>query len=239
MSDCQPFIIENAISFWPAFSEPSSWKNPTYLISAVGKHRLVPVEVGSKYTDPNWTQKLVPFGQYIDSIQSGDESTYLAQYNLFKHSSSLQSDFIIPDYCFVDAACLDSQKYLNPQIDTVKQCCGNTTLSTNIWLGPANSVSPLHYDDFHNLFAQVVGYKYVKLISNKYSDKVYPYPGSCMLSNTSMVDAEYPNFIQFPDFKHIEFVDCIVGPGDLLYIPPRFWHYLRATTTSISISNWF
>jgi len=45
------------------------------------------------------------------------------------------------------------------------------------WFGPVGTVSPLHYDGYHNLLAQVVGYKYVRLYDPRYSQTLSPMEG--------------------------------------------------------------
>ncbi|OMJ29498.1 Lysine-specific demethylase 8 [Smittium culicis] len=195
-NDCKPFIIQNCISHWPSISNNSTknWSNVEYLRNAVGHYRLVPIEVGNSYSDSTWTQKLFYFGDYIDDyiINNKFPTAYLAQHDLFNQSSKLSKDFTVPDYCFIDAKCLEAGSIdtNNGSTNSSKKqtnCCGNTHLIKNIWFGPKNAISPLHYDSFHNLYAMVSGHKYVKLIQPSCSNNVYPFHKETLLSNTSQV----------------------------------------------------
>jgi len=57
-----------------------------YIISLAGK-RTVPIELGSKYTDENWSQKLMTIEQFIEEFILIDSNSkvkgYLAQHPLF------------------------------------------------------------------------------------------------------------------------------------------------------------
>ena len=51
---------------------------------------------------------------------------------------------------------------------------------------------------------------------------------------------------QFPMFEDAEYIDCEIGPGDTLYIPPRWWHHIEAVRGSepegsynISVNYWW
>lgn len=33
--------------------------------------------------------------------------------------------------------------------------------------------------------------------------------------------------------------DCVLEPGQMLFIPPGWWHYVRSTTVSFSVSFWW
>ena len=57
----------------------------SYLKSTAGP-RTVPVELGSKYTDHNWSQKLMTVSEFIDDYivgGAGRPKAYLAQHQLF------------------------------------------------------------------------------------------------------------------------------------------------------------
>jgi len=41
------------------------------------------------------------------------------------------------------------------------------------------------------------------------------------------------------EFKDIPYVDCVLGPGDTLYIPVGWWHYVRSLSISFSVSFWW
>ncbi|CAP70263.1 uncharacterized protein PODANS_3_3460, partial [Podospora anserina S mat+] len=40
-------------------------------------------------------------------------------------------------------------------------------------------------------------------------------------------------------FKRLEYVDCILEPGETLYIPVGWWHYVRGLSVSFSVSFWW
>ncbi|KAI9101767.1 hypothetical protein DFS34DRAFT_647554 [Phlyctochytrium arcticum] len=218
-----PILIKKAISHWPALQE-RSWADVEYLRRLAGP-RKVPIEIGSQYTDNDWTQRLVSFDEFLDKYifdPSPQEGVgYLAQHDIFRQIPALQRDIMIPDYC---SACSDN--------DAME-------IKVNAWFGPRRTVSPLHHDPHDNLLGQVVGHKYVRLYSPKNTGYLYPFDSQSMLSNTSQVNAEAPDEQKFPLFASAPFLECMLEPGDLLYIPKGWWHYVRSLSVSFSVSFWF
>jgi Cupin-like domain len=45
--------------------------------------------------------------------------------------------------------------------------------------------------------------------------------------------------IEFPNFTDAAFSEGILGPGDCLYIPKGWWHYVRSLSPSVSVSFWW
>lgn len=168
-----PFIIpKGVIEDWPAFNQ-HPWESMDYLLS-VAADRIVPVEIGSQYTDSSWGQKMMRFSDFIKHHIEGDgPPAYLAQHDVFYQIPRLENDIMVPDYC-----------YIEPRLTELYTCRTNGILK-NAWFGPKGTISPLHQDPYHNLLAQVVGSKYVRLISPKQTEFVYPREG--LMSNTSQV----------------------------------------------------
>eukprot|EP01102_Stenamoeba_stenopodia_P008237 TRINITY_DN234_c5_g1_i1.p1 TRINITY_DN234_c5_g1~~TRINITY_DN234_c5_g1_i1.p1 ORF type:complete len:509 (+),score=155.15 TRINITY_DN234_c5_g1_i1:47-1528(+) len=110
-------------------------------------------------------------------------------------------------------------------------------LKINAWFGPKGTVSPCHYDKYHNLLAQVVGKKYIRLFSP--SSQLYPHSSSKMLYNTSQVDIANPDVDRFPDYFNNQYQECVLNEGEMLYIPPMWWHYVTSLSISFSVSFWW
>ncbi|XP_009776990.1 lysine-specific demethylase JMJ30-like [Nicotiana tabacum] len=212
-----PVVIRDSMDHWPA---KNKWNDMNYLRRVAG-FRTVPVEVGKNYLCPEWKQELITFSEFLERIWSNDatsvETTYLAQHQLFDQIQELRQDIVIPDYCFTG---------------------GGEIRSLNAWFGPAGTVTPLHHDPHHNILAQVVGKKYVRLYPASLSDELHPH-SETMLSNSSQVDLDNIDEKEFPKILDLEFQDCILEEGEMLYIPPKWWHYVRSLTTSFSVSFWW
>ncbi|RYO77178.1 hypothetical protein DL766_000831 [Monosporascus sp. MC13-8B] len=267
----EPLVIRHAIDEWPSFNT-RPWKDPTYLLSQTfGGRRLVPVEIGRSYVDEGWGQKLITFGEllesYIDPTLSGTKAepqaagqsqspnppsmaatpvAYLAQHPLFTQLPALRNDIVIPDYCYT----LPPPHPTHPSTDQPEL----DEPLLNAWFGPPGTITPLHNDPYHNVLAQVVGRKYVRLYSPLETERMYARgkEGGVEMGNTSLIDVgvvegwdvaphndDEASAQPVAAFKDAPFVDCILEPGDLLYIPIGWWHYVRGLSVSFSVSFWW
>jgi len=205
-----PLIVDGAIDHWPAFQPAHSWRNPQYLFSkTLGGRRLVPIEIGRSYTDADWSQRIVTFREFMERymlhvdpaafsfpVREGQEDEnpssigvgYLAQHDLFAQVPSLRADIAVPDYCYSvppEAATAGS--------DAGDAQGGEGDVLVNAWFGPACTTTPLHTDPHHNVLAQVVGRKYVRLYGPGQTPRLYPRGTNELgidMSNTSGVDLD-------------------------------------------------
>lgn len=105
------------------------------------------------------------------------------------------------------------------------------------WLGPARTVTPLHCDYDDNLFAQLLGTKRIFLAPPHHDEFLYATEATPLLF-ASRFDPEAPDFEQFPLARQATLVECIVKPGDMLYVPAGWYHQVRALSFSLSSNRW-
>ena len=177
-----PLVLTGAISHWKAMEQ---WNSPQYFLEkTINGARIIPIELGKSYVEDSWAQKLTPFSSFLSEnlLKDTTPKAYLAQHDIFAQIPSLRTDIAIPDYCFTIPPQNPPDKPKVPYIAT-------DNVIENIWMGPAGTRSPLHNDPYENIFAQVVGYKYFRLLPPKMTDNVYPrgVESGIHMGNTSQV----------------------------------------------------
>ncbi|KAL8297010.1 hypothetical protein RB597_006219 [Gaeumannomyces tritici] len=192
---------------------------------------------------------------------------YLAQHQLFSQLPRLRDDIRIPDYCYTSPPPPPPSLLHGPEAGRPPPAELDEPV-LNAWLGPPGTITPLHTDPYHNVLAQVVGRKYVRLYAPRHSPRMAAHgtEAGVDMGNTSAFDVgalegwddapageeekeeeEGDNAGQAgrdaaaaaAAFREIPFVDCILEPGDSLYIPAGWWHYVRGLSVSFSVSFWW
>ncbi|XP_065161973.1 hypoxia-inducible factor 1-alpha inhibitor-like isoform X2 [Atheta coriaria] len=116
-------------------------------------------------------------------------------------------------------------------------------LTSNLLLvGMEGNVSPCHYDEQQNLFAQVLGHKRCILFPPEQFECLYPHPVFHPHDRQSMVDFDNPDHVRFPKFKELKGWETVIGPGEVLYIPIYWWHHIESLLAggpTVTINFWY
>lgn len=211
----RPVVIQGAMDNWPAMHEWTAEK----LKQRFGE-RIVEVQA-NRTSDKNYElnsvkhKKDMRFGDYIDVIEQSGETNdwYMTANNSGKNRETLKElwdDIILfPEYLRTD----------------------DPNGSGFFWMGPAGTVTPLHHDLTNNFMAQVRGRKLCRLIA--------PHDLADMYNNRhcfSQVDLDNVDYEKYPRFRDVRVIDVTIGPGDLLFLPVGWWHYVRGLDVTITMT---
>jgi ribosomal protein L16 Arg81 hydroxylase len=113
----------------------------------------------------------------------------------------------------------------------------------NTWMGSAGSIAPLHHDPFDNFFIQVYGRKRFLLFPPADHRNLYVYPKTHARNRQSQVDlrAEIPDLPNNP-FAHAlnaTGLEILLNPGDVMYLPPFWFHQVESVDDTISLNTWY
>ena len=249
----RPLVLTNLLAHWPALQR---WRHLDYWRAALG-HRTVPIERGRALpggsSSSAWGEELCLFQDFLaaDMAQGLGEAgagggsgagagggggagaglsaapsiAYMAQHALFEQCPAFKDkgDYDIPAFLLAQEVGVDAQRVVS-----------------NLWMGTSGTVTHAHFDSYENVLGQVAGYKFVRLFPPGERARLQALgagsaggSGTAAQGNVSTVDVEGEGF----DAEGC--LDAILGPGDALYIPVGWWHYVRACTPSISLNMWW
>lgn len=111
--------------------------------------------------------------------------------------------------------------------------------SINVWIGQPHVLAHCHYDGYHNFYAQLYGTKKFTLFKPTNWPGLYPYP--FLHPSHAQAQVNVSNFEDartFPLVEKVEAVEAVLEPGDLLYVPPLWFHHVESLGVSISVNVW-
>ena len=93
----------------------------------------------------------------------------------------------------------------------------------------------MHFDsdNAHAMITEIYGDKEFVLFSPEDTPYVYPHQNS---PGTSQIDdLDHVDLSRFPDFPKATQYRVVIGPGESIFVPSRWWHSARVVTTSVSV----
>lgn len=160
-------------------------------------------------------RRRVTFAEYVTMLERGDGNDhYLVARN---HALDLPGLRPLYDDFHCPAGFLDP---LTPERPYVR-----------LWLGPRGTLTPLHCDNRNVLFAQVTGRKHVKLVPPYFLPRIYNDDG-CY----SPVALEAVDYERFPAMRGVPVLETVLEPGECLFIPLGWWHWVRSLDVAASLT---
>jgi ribosomal protein L16 Arg81 hydroxylase len=206
----RPVIITDMLDDWPAVQ---SW-DLDYLEKKLGD-KTVEIQFGRK-SNKNYEAehtrhvKTIKLSEYFELINrhSPTNDFYLTARNSFALGDMLEGLW-------------DDLGQL-PYLDGKKGYA---------WIGPAGTITPMHYDHTNNFMIQLVGRKKIFLVppydvGNLYNEQ-YVY---------SPVEMSAIDYDAYPLVKNANIMELVLQPKEILFLPVGWWHEVVSLDISVTMT---
>jgi hypothetical protein len=210
----RPVILTGAFDTWPA---RTLW-NFDYLRARCGECE-VEVQFG-RDSDANYEinqplhKRVMRFADYVDLVEHSGPTNdfYMTANNTSRNRTALSA-------LWADVPVIG--EYLDPASPDIGF----------FWMGPPGTRTPFHHDLTNNFMAQVMGRKQIKLV---------PLCDTPHMSNHlhcySQVDGHAIDYSRFPSMRDAQLIECTLSPGELLFLPVGWWHYVEGLEASVTMT---
>eukprot|EP01124_Arcella_intermedia_P020608 TRINITY_DN28097_c0_g1_i1.p1 TRINITY_DN28097_c0_g1~~TRINITY_DN28097_c0_g1_i1.p1 ORF type:complete len:271 (-),score=49.73 TRINITY_DN28097_c0_g1_i1:50-820(-) len=218
----KPLILTETAKNWPAMEK---WKDPQYLSELIGNKYsdLLPVFTSKDNKHFLAKEKVdvvdMTFNQLMDKVfKPTNEVKYYLRGKIYPEISE---DIVYPKFLLNSKS---NEKF--------------SDALSGIWIGSAGNITPLHIDIWHGLLIQVLGRKSIVLYSPEDTNYLYPYNSLSQNSHTSRIDlcTIEKEMDKFPKFAEATAYKTVLEPGEMMYIPPCWWHDVISLDDCISVT---
>jgi hypothetical protein len=212
----KPVIFQGLTDDWPARTKWSM----AYLRERFGDRQVPVLPTKNGFMEHDAKSGLhfqwLKVNQYLDLLQSGsDPGSYL-----------------------ISPLHVSLPELLDDVVDPIYSRHRPLKLS-RFWLSAPGTSTPLHHDLLDNFFVQIVGRKRFNLYPPADSPWLYSNSFRSGLPNFSQFDPERPDWAKFPLARGVTPIEVILEPGDMLFLPSRWWHQPRSLELSMSVNFWW
>jgi len=196
----RPVVMSNFMSGWPA---QEKWTLDFFR----DQYGDLPVPVvtqdfakaGKNYRSAAFE---IPFREYLDKLEAAPTDYRIFLFNLLQKQPELNQDYDYPDLT-----------------------SGYIKKLPFMFFGGGGSKVDLHFDiDLSNVFlSQFHGRKRILLFAPEQSPYLYRHP----FTVASEVNLSEPDYGRFPALAQAEGHEALLHPGETLFIPSGWWHYIE------------
>ncbi|XP_069472792.1 HSPB1-associated protein 1 isoform X2 [Ambystoma mexicanum] len=235
MSLNRPAVISNMVFDWPVrhwnvnyLADKLKGKKIRFRIGKKNAETVIQFETHCSYVEATLDQFLAwgsakpvfpsPFAPY-DSSKFWAYADYKYIAMLLDDHSEMFQDVVWSDFGFPDRNGRDS----------------------TLWIGTLGANTPCHVDSYGcNLVVQVQGRKRWHLFPPEDTAFLYPtripYEESSIFSKVNVAN---PDLKSFPQFKNARTYVVTLQPGEVLFVPRHWWHYVESIDPiTVSVNSW-
>ncbi|MEJ2361219.1 MAG: cupin-like domain-containing protein [Gammaproteobacteria bacterium] len=210
-SPAKPVVIEQLTQSWPAREK---W-SVDYLAHVAGDVMVPLYDSQRAYgkTHQHASAASMPFKEYLSRLRAGESNFRMFFFNLLAEMPDLIDDIQFPE--------IGLKLFRKLPV---------------LFMGGKGARVQMHFDiDMADiLLCHFGGKKRVMLISPEQTPYMYRVPFS--FSSLFDIDYEQPDYEKYPALGHIRAEVTELHHGDVLYIPPGYWHYVRYDDISFSMA---
>lgn len=204
----------------------------------------------------------LPFLEALKLISSSNNISENIQPKVIAYAQQ-QNDCLRSEYSVLSPDC-------DPHIPWASEALGCLPEAVNLWIGNHLSETSFHKDHYENLYAVVTGRKHFLLLpptdvhrmyicdypAAQYSysqetgdftlelDKPLRYVPWCSVNPFPSVETKEEEMAKFPlYFQGPKPFECIVNPGEILYLPSMWFHHVRQSPDdsgrAIAVNYWY
>ena len=210
----RPVVITDAMDAWPARTK---WTFD-FFRRTLGAEPIKIYRYDAVREFVKDAVETVPFADYIDHVVAEDWETYpyylRDNWSLLHDHPELKTDYSEPQYFF------DWFRLLPAALRMPYP---------RLFLGPRGATTPLHVDVWrtHAWLSQLVGRKRWIL---------FP-PDQEALHYASKVRVDAPDLVKYPNYRQVKPVEATIGPGDTIFVPSGWAHWVRSLDATISLTG--
>ena len=196
-----PLVMEELTKEWPA---KEMW-SMEYFESLVGEQevKLYDSEPSRDTKLQHAAQTTMPIKKYFEMLRNGEKDLRMFFFDILREAPVLREDFTFPE--------IGLKLFKKLPV---------------MFVGGKGAKVQMHFDiDYADiLLCHFGGKKKVMLFPPEMSKYMYHVP----YSFSALFDVKFdaPDYVKYPALKHLKGVEAELNHGDVLYVPPGWWHYI-------------
>ncbi|UXI18491.1 Cdc20 [Sarcoptes scabiei] len=256
-----PFVIkQKALKNWDCIKwKLDDWSQNCRARFKFRVHHRTLSSTSPSMMDTQWENKALEYIQasIAELIEHVVDETRSSEKKRRKISKNLFENYPIDSYCFYSAynhlESIDDDETRDTLLNSIdwldtglfSNGLESYPISTTLWIGTNGSQTPCHQDTYgFNFVAQIHGRKLWVLFSPEDRKNLYPTRIPFEESSVfSKIDFRSIDMNRYPNISNAKPYIIILNPGDLLYVPHHWWHYVEnipddQEMISISMNTW-